>query len=124
MSKFARRFEARSWDALPVVRTLLDYCKLPGEASGPDCLRLAVRNGYANFYRKGQSVAKLHATASQVKFEIHKAYGLLCWRGRGQGTAPLPLAGTTRCPSTSLSIAGPSRSTEVASNSKRQMARG
>lgn len=74
MSKFIRRFEARDWDAFPVVRTLLDCWKLPGEASDSDGLRLALRNGYANFYRKGQSVAKLHSTATQVKLEIHKAY--------------------------------------------------
>ncbi|MDO5758513.1 MAG: hypothetical protein Q4P24_13655 [Rhodobacterales bacterium] len=81
MPTFARSFAVDAlaeWDAnspANAVRTLFDRWSLPGEASDRKAvLRLGVRDGYLNFYIKGQSVAKLSIGRSGPKVLVHKAY--------------------------------------------------
>jgi hypothetical protein len=47
---------------------------LPGEDAGPHGLRLAIRNGYLNFYVKGQSVGELRMINRQPRLKIHTKY--------------------------------------------------
>lgn len=74
MSKFERKFHQRAWHDFPVVSTLLEHWALPGIASQETGLRLAVRKNYLNFYRKGQSVAKLHSTNRLLRLSVHEEY--------------------------------------------------
>lgn len=74
MSKFERKFLQRSWDCFPVINTLLEHWALPGIASHETGLRVAVRKNYLNFYRKGQSVAKLHSTRRLLRLSVHEEY--------------------------------------------------
>ena len=68
MSLFSRGLNAAQWKGLEAQRDapgpnwftdLLKLWKPSGEAAGPDGLRLAIRNGYLNFYRRGQSIAEI-----------------------------------------------------------------
>lgn len=74
MSKFERSFHQRDWQKFPVVMELLRQWTLPGEDAKESGVRLAVRRHYCNFYRKGQSVAKLHSTEGSLKLEVHREY--------------------------------------------------
>jgi hypothetical protein len=47
-----------------------------GHASGQFGLRLAIRNGYLNFYRLGQSVARVECVRGQLIAEMHYKYVL------------------------------------------------
>ena len=96
MSKFARSFalaKLEKWDAEHAgnaVRTLFDRSALPGEkASDPVRLRVGLRDGYINFYVKGQSVAKLSYGREGPRLSVHEAYVA----GRAKGTqrnGPIP----------------------------------
>src|SRR5258707_475086 len=44
------------------------------EQESEEHLRLAIRNGYLNFYRAGQSVAKVKFGSGKLQAEIHKKY--------------------------------------------------
>jgi hypothetical protein len=88
--------------------TLWRPCGLP---AGSDGLRLAIRNGYMNFYRRGQSVARVKFTAEcrpilyvHIKYVHSKAVRDATLRSeyvrletdqliRGGGAAPLPYEG-------------------------------
>ncbi len=61
MELFARRFGVDALQRSPTawMRDLLRHWRPSGEQSGENGLRLAVRNGYLNFYRLGQSIAKV-----------------------------------------------------------------
>lgn len=74
MSKFERKFFQRSWDRFPVINTLLEHWALPGFTSHKTGLRVAVRKNYVNFYRRGQSVAKLHSTHRLLRLSVHEEY--------------------------------------------------
>ena len=72
-------FEAlKAWNAANhgnAVEALFERWALPGEASTDDRpLRLGLRNGYLNFYVKGQSVGKLSCGAGGPSLEVHNAY--------------------------------------------------
>lgn len=59
------------------VASLFENWVLPGERphrEGKLGLRLAVRNGYANFYVNGQSVAKLTASGGKLEVATHWKY--------------------------------------------------
>ncbi len=58
-----------------------------------DHLRLAIRNGYLNFYRRGQSVAKVgFDRAGNLQAKIHNKY--VCGaEGSGQSHITLTSAG-------------------------------
>lgn len=80
MSAFDRRFALagmREWlAASPLLRQLFQEWQLPGPTAPRTRLglRLAVRNGYLNFYAKGQSVAKLSGCKGLPRLEVHQAY--------------------------------------------------
>ncbi|WP_299823145.1 hypothetical protein [uncultured Jannaschia sp.] len=81
MPTFERAFKTTDlsrWDAGNpgnAVRALFEKWALPGQDWTKDRpLRLAVRDGYLNFYFKGQSVAKLSIGQGGPKLEVHKAY--------------------------------------------------
>lgn len=81
MPTFARSFAVNAlaeWEANKpgnAVRTLFDRWSLPGEVSaGAAVLRLGLRDGYLNFYIKGQSVAKLSVGRGGPKLSVHRAY--------------------------------------------------
>ena len=96
MPTFARSFDTQTlheWDTrnpANAVRALFGHWCLPGiEASGKRGLRLGLRNGYLNFYTKGQSVAKLSITRNGPKLSIHKAYVTPRRQGsEAEGTPP------------------------------------
>ena len=81
MPDFARSFAVETlaeWDAktvLNTVRSLFDRWALPGQPITPQRpLRLALRDGYVNFYVKGQSAAKLSRGRDGPKLSVHRAY--------------------------------------------------
>ena len=81
MPLFARSFAVDAlaeWNASNpdnAVRTLFDHWCLPGKKAGAKAsLRLGLRDGYLNFYVRGQSVAKLACGRSGPKLSVHKAY--------------------------------------------------
>jgi hypothetical protein len=77
MPLFERKFDVdvlRNYREVPVIKALFDRWVLPGEDAGPHGLRVAVRNGYLNFYVKGQSVAKLSIRSGSPRFEVHDKY--------------------------------------------------
>lgn len=94
MPSFARSFAVdvlTEWDAKNpgnAVRTLFDHWSLPGEkAAGKALLRLGLRDGYLNFYIRGQSVAKLGCGRSGPKLSVHQAYATGRRKnGAGDGT--------------------------------------
>lgn len=74
---FAIKYLA-DWDADNpgnTVRALFDRWALPGQKTTSKApLRLAVRDGYVNFYVKGQSVGKLSCGADGPTLSVHNAY--------------------------------------------------
>jgi len=88
---------SRSFDGVETARELLregrphwflDLLTLwrpAGQPSEADGLRLAVRDGYLNFYRRGQSVAKVSVVRGQLRGEVHvKYFSSEARLGRGQ----------------------------------------
>lgn len=59
-----------------IVRELFSRWVLPGQAShdGGKALRLALRDGYLNFYADGQSVARLSLHQSSLRMSVAFAY--------------------------------------------------
>ena len=56
-------------------KELLGKWQLPGTEAGTDGLRLAIRDNYLNFYRRGQSVAKVAFDASGAPYaSVHLTY--------------------------------------------------
>lgn len=97
MPSFTRSFAVEvlaEWDAKypgNAVRTLFNHWCLPGEkATGDALLRLGLRDGYLNFYIRGQSVAKLACGRSGPKLSAHQAYVTGRRKnGAGAGTPPV-----------------------------------
>jgi len=84
MSVFERKFHHRNWTDLPVIGALFDQWALPGRPSANSGLRVAVRKNYLNFYRRGQSVAKLHSTNRLLRLSVHEEYAAnTTWQTRG-----------------------------------------
>lgn len=88
MSVFARSFplaDLARWECQHpgnVVRSLFARWAFSGvEATSAAPLRLGVRDGYVNFYVKGQSVAKLTCGRDGPKLEVHQAYASGLQRG-------------------------------------------
>ena len=98
MSKFRRQFDVdRAEDALRTpenawFKDLLRHWSPAGgvqsvaEAEGVPAahLRLAIRDGYLNFYRAGQSVAKVTIVRNRLQWEIHNKYVYGPGKGRNQ----------------------------------------
>lgn len=81
MRTFGRSFDIAAlaeWDSqhpASAVRALFEHCALPGhETTSAQPLRVGARNGYLNFYAKGQSVAKLSLAREGPKLSVHSAY--------------------------------------------------
>lgn len=84
MDTFDRSFSTahiRDLRRNPGVAALFDRWVLPGEQAGDHGLRLAVRNGYLNFYVKGQSVAELRISAGEPRLKLHCKYKELAIKG-------------------------------------------
>jgi hypothetical protein len=47
-----------------------------GHSSGTTGLRLAIRNNYLNFYRLGQSVARVYCVSGELRADVHYKYVL------------------------------------------------
>jgi hypothetical protein len=69
---------------------LVSMWKPAGQPSGQDGLRLAIRNGYMNFYRNGQSVARVEAgPRSGAHLEVHLKYVMPDdWKNLKRGKDP------------------------------------
>ncbi len=96
MSDFNRRLPKRSWDRLQELASArigwwpdLLECWAPSGHAGT--LRLAIRNGYMNFYAAGQSVAKISfgRGGASPTMSIHEKYVKKC-PGSGQNYVKLP----------------------------------
>jgi hypothetical protein len=88
MGQFNRKFDVERLKSVGVPKFFTDYLKLWAPAgTQPDLesgrfLRLAVRDGYLNFYYQGQSIGKIEQQASgKLKLSVHEKY----LRGTGQG---------------------------------------
>jgi hypothetical protein len=79
-----------SVDKLPVWwgDLLMKWCPA-GQLSKSDGLRLAIRNGYVNFYRNGQSVARVSVGMNSVaNLEVHLKYVTPEWKNLKIGKDP------------------------------------
>ena len=88
MTSFARGLSEAQWTGLRALRAmpsgswwddLLSLWVPSGHPSGDDGLRLTIRNGYLNFYRRGQSVARVcfgppRGGMAVPRMEIHARY--------------------------------------------------
>jgi hypothetical protein len=98
MSKFNREFDVdRADEALRApenawFKDLLRHWRPGGDVQGvtsaqgvpADHLRLAIRDGYLNFYRAGQSVANVRIVRNRLQWEIHNKYVYGPDKGRNQ----------------------------------------
>ncbi|MFT2215491.1 hypothetical protein ACLJYM_27285 [Rhizobium giardinii] len=66
------------------VSNLFDRWVLPGEDAGAYGLRLAVRNGYLNFYVKGQSVGEMRLVGGSPSLRLHFKYKSSIQNGSSQ----------------------------------------
>ncbi len=57
-------------------RDLLSLWRPSGHCSGANGLRLAIRNCYLNFYRLGQSIARVECVSGDLIAEVHYKYVL------------------------------------------------
>lgn len=87
MGEFKRGLEPAGWDALDRLaserdnwwKDLLSLWVPSGQPAGAYGLRLALRDGYLNFYRRGQSVARVcfgprRNGQVEARMEIHAKY--------------------------------------------------
>lgn len=80
MSQFGRAFDERGLDALENAlihwwRDLLMLWRPSGQPTGDEGLRLAIRNGYMNFCRRGQSIARVSLDRQkQPILKVHAKY--------------------------------------------------
>jgi hypothetical protein len=57
-------------------KDLLAHWRPSGHGSGKDGLRLAIRDGYLNFYRLGQSIARVQSVSGDLIADVHYKYVL------------------------------------------------
>jgi hypothetical protein len=57
-------------------KDLLSLWRPSGHCSGATGLRLTIRNGYLNFYRLGQSVARVYCVSGELRADVHSKYVL------------------------------------------------
>jgi hypothetical protein len=55
-------------------RDLLSLWRPSGYCSGTDGLRIAIRDGYLNFYRLGQSIARVACVSGELIADVHYKY--------------------------------------------------
>lgn len=82
-AKFERRLT--SWEAFENAarseephwfKDLLSLWRPSGHCSGATGLRVAIRNGYLNFYRLGQSIARVECVSGDLIADVHYKYVL------------------------------------------------
>lgn len=76
-------------------KDLLSLWHPSGHCSGETGLRLAIRNGYLNFYRLGQSVARVSCVSGELVADVHYKYVL-----------DVPLPGMSKSPYLRLNSEG------------------
>jgi len=70
-------FEGAATSAEPHwFKDLLSLWHPSGHCSGETGIRLAIRNGYLNFYRLGQSVARVSCVSGELVADVHYKYVL------------------------------------------------
>jgi hypothetical protein len=85
VTKFTRKFDLDRIEELLKEPENAWFCDLlkcwrpsgdrvPESETQADHLRLAVRNGYLNFYRAGQSIANVRRVGGKLQTKIHKKY--------------------------------------------------
>lgn len=75
MSTFKRQFVIQDIGDDRLITDLLSFWRPAGADAGKDGLRLAIRDKYVNFYRGGQSAAKVSFDRNrQVKARVHGKY--------------------------------------------------
>jgi hypothetical protein len=57
-------------------KDLLPLWRPSGQCSGAAGLRIAIRNGYLNFYRLGQSIARVGCVSGELRADVHYKYVL------------------------------------------------
>src|SRR5580658_8906818 len=57
-------------------KDLLSLWRPSGHCSGAEGLRIAIRNGYLNFYRLGQSIARVACVSGELIADVHYKYVL------------------------------------------------
>jgi hypothetical protein len=57
-------------------KDLLALWRPSGYSSGTDGLRIAIRDGYLNFYRRGQSIARVECVSGELVADVHYKYVL------------------------------------------------
>ena len=89
MTDFRRRLPSKSWNTLQRLasngtRWWPDLLAQWAPSGSPGGLRLAVRNGYMNFYSKGQSIAKISfgSGGTSPTMRIHEKYVRKCSKGQ------------------------------------------
>lgn len=84
-------------------------------------LRLAIRNGYVNFYAVGQSVAKLSVSSRTFKLETHRKYHLGIVKNESLDAGPdyLTFSGTDLLCLTSDDVARWNRSARTFANAEK-----
>jgi hypothetical protein len=77
-AKFARGLKgwsvfesAASSDKPHWFQDLLKLWRPSGHCSGVDGLRVAIRDGYLNFYRLGQSIARVECVSGRLIADVH-----------------------------------------------------
>jgi hypothetical protein len=68
--------EAATCGKLHWFKDLLSLWRPSGHCSGDAGLRIAIRNGYLNFYRLGQSVARVECVSGELIADVHYKYVL------------------------------------------------
>jgi hypothetical protein len=70
-------FESAATSAEPHwFKELLSLWRPSGHCSGETGLRIAIRNGYLNFYRLGQSIARVYCVSGELRADVHYKYVL------------------------------------------------
>jgi hypothetical protein len=69
-------------------KDLLSLWRPSGHCSGEAGLRVAIRNGYLNFYRLGQSVARVYCVSGELVAEVHYKYVVLDEPPPGMSKSP------------------------------------
>jgi hypothetical protein len=105
MSAFGRKFKGT--DAIRVLMDgdtnhwladLLRHWRSSGQDAEDAGLRLAVRNGTLNFYRRGQSIARVSFTCGELREKTHVKYVLPHPAGARTGYVSMGRDGVLRMP--------------------------
>lgn len=120
MDKFMRRFGEVNLATCRHnlgIAALFDRWVLPGQSAGTHGLRVAIRNGYLNFYVKGQSVGELRLLGEWPRLKLHRKYYEMAPKGdprtSGLGQAYVTLKAETLALTTQEEVEGWIRTAET-----------